>query len=70
VRRGQPGRLHHTNIVPVFGVGVDGGICSYAMQFIAGQPLDQMVTELRRLRSVSPTRQRSSSFGWQTGEES
>ncbi len=43
------GRLHHTNIVPVFGVGVDGNTCFYAMQLIAGQPLNQVVAELRRL---------------------
>ena len=29
-------RLHHTNIVPVFGVGEHDGTPSYAMQFIAG----------------------------------
>jgi WD40 repeat protein len=45
------GRLHHTNIVPVFGVGVDGDTCYYAMQLIAGQPLDQVIAELRRLRA-------------------
>src|SRR5262249_15558855 len=31
------GRLHHTNIVPVFGVGQEGGLLYYAMQFIQGQ---------------------------------
>jgi WD40 repeat protein/serine/threonine protein kinase/tetratricopeptide (TPR) repeat protein len=44
-------RLHHTNIVPVFEVGQDGDVCYYAMQFIPGQGLDQVVEELRRLRS-------------------
>src|SRR5687768_248336 len=29
-------KLHHTNIVPVFGVGEDQGIHFYAMQFIQG----------------------------------
>jgi eukaryotic-like serine/threonine-protein kinase len=33
-------RLHHTNIVPVFGVGESEGIRYYAMQFIHGQSLD------------------------------
>jgi serine/threonine protein kinase/WD40 repeat protein/tetratricopeptide (TPR) repeat protein len=42
--------LHHTNIVPVFGVGVHEGIHYYAMQFIQGQSLDSVLTELRRLR--------------------
>jgi eukaryotic-like serine/threonine-protein kinase len=44
-------RLHHTNIVPVFEVGQDGPTCYYAMQFIQGQGLDQIIGELRRLRS-------------------
>jgi WD40 repeat protein/serine/threonine protein kinase/tetratricopeptide (TPR) repeat protein len=42
--------LHHTNIVPVFGVGVHEGIHYYAMQFIQGQSLDSVLGELRRLR--------------------
>jgi hypothetical protein len=29
-------RLHHTNIVPVFGVGERDGLCFYAMQLIRG----------------------------------
>ena len=43
-------RLHHTNIVPVFEVGQDGEICYYAMQFIQGQGLDEVIDELRRFR--------------------
>jgi serine/threonine protein kinase/WD40 repeat protein len=45
-------QLHHTNIVPVFEVGQEGDVCFYAMQFIQGQGLDQVVEELRRRRSV------------------
>jgi eukaryotic-like serine/threonine-protein kinase len=41
-------RLHHTNIVPVFGVGEQDGLCFYVMQLIAGQGLD------RALRSPRP----------------
>jgi WD40 repeat protein/serine/threonine protein kinase len=44
-------QLHHTNIVPVFEVGQDGGVCFYVMQFIPGQGLDQVLDELRSLRS-------------------
>jgi serine/threonine protein kinase/WD40 repeat protein len=44
-------RLHHTNIVPVHEVGEDGQRCYYAMQLIHGQPLDQVLAELHRLRS-------------------
>jgi serine/threonine protein kinase/tetratricopeptide (TPR) repeat protein len=45
-------RLHHTNIVPVFGVGEEKGLRYYAMQFIQGQGLDAILHELRRLRSA------------------
>jgi WD40 repeat protein/serine/threonine protein kinase len=44
-------RLHHTNIVPVFGVGEESGLHYYVMQFIAGLGLDQVLDELKRLRS-------------------
>jgi eukaryotic-like serine/threonine-protein kinase len=43
-------RLHHTNIVPVFGVGEEGGLPYYAMQYIQGSGLDEVLDELRRLR--------------------
>jgi WD40 repeat protein/serine/threonine protein kinase len=40
--------LHHTNIVPVFGVGSERGVHYYAMQFIEGQTLAALIAELRR----------------------
>lgn len=43
-------RLHHTNIVPVYGVGEQDGILYYVMQFITGQGLDEVLREVRRLR--------------------
>src|SRR5262249_23006598 len=43
-------RLHHTNIVPVYGVGEDGGVHYYVMQFIQGLALDQVLDQLRRFR--------------------
>jgi eukaryotic-like serine/threonine-protein kinase len=43
-------KLHHTNIVPVFGVGEQGGLHYYVMQFIPGLGLDVVLDELRRLR--------------------
>jgi WD40 repeat protein/serine/threonine protein kinase len=43
-------RLHHTNIVPVFGVGERDGLHYYAMQFIQGQSLDLVIGALRELR--------------------
>jgi serine/threonine protein kinase/WD40 repeat protein len=53
-------RLHHTNIVPVFGVGEQDGLHYYVMQFIPGLGLDVVLDELRRLRQPrgqqAPTR--------------
>jgi WD40 repeat protein/serine/threonine protein kinase len=43
-------KLHHTNIVPVFGVGEQDGLPFYAMQFIQGHGLDAVIEELRRLQ--------------------
>jgi WD40 repeat protein/serine/threonine protein kinase/Tfp pilus assembly protein PilF len=47
-------RLHHTNIVPVFGVGEEAGLHYYVMQFIQGQGLDQVLAVLQQLRKNSP----------------
>ncbi|WP_145279289.1 serine/threonine-protein kinase [Tautonia plasticadhaerens] len=44
-------KLHHTNIVPVFGVGEEAGRQYYVMQFITGLGLDEVLDELKRLRS-------------------
>jgi serine/threonine protein kinase len=41
-------QLHHPNIVPVFSVGCERGVHFYAMQYIEGQSLEQMVRELRQ----------------------
>jgi WD40 repeat protein/serine/threonine protein kinase len=53
-------RLHHTNIVPVFGTGEADGRHYFAMQFIVGHPLDAVIDEVRRLKersgSAPPTR--------------
>jgi serine/threonine protein kinase/WD40 repeat protein len=45
-------KLHHTNIVPVFGVGEEEGVHFYAMQFIRGEGLDRVLHDLRRLRNT------------------
>jgi serine/threonine protein kinase/WD40 repeat protein/Tfp pilus assembly protein PilF len=45
-------RLHHTNIVPIFGVGEDQGVLYYAMQFIQGQALDAVLEDVKRIRGV------------------
>ena len=44
------GRLHHTNIVPVYGVGEQAGVHYYVMQFIRGQSVNLIIDELGRLR--------------------
>jgi len=43
-------RLHHTNIVPVYGVGEQDGLHYYVMQYIQGQGLDQVLAEVERRR--------------------
>jgi serine/threonine protein kinase/Tfp pilus assembly protein PilF len=40
-------QLHHTNIVPVFGVGCERGVHFYAMQFIYGRTLAAVIRQLR-----------------------
>ena len=49
-------RLHHTNIVPVFGVGQTDGTHYYVMQFIQGQGLDAVFLELKKLRHAREAR--------------
>ena len=44
-------QLHHTNIVSVFDYCEHDGVCYYAMQYIAGHSLDQILADVRRLRS-------------------
>jgi serine/threonine protein kinase/Flp pilus assembly protein TadD len=57
-------RLHHTNIVPVFGVGEDNGTYYYVMQYIEGRPLDQVMAELRRIRSRADQRVVADTNDW------
>lgn len=47
-------KLHHTNIVPVFGVGEDDNQCYYVMQYIQGMGLDVVINELRELQAAPP----------------
>jgi serine/threonine protein kinase/WD40 repeat protein len=52
-------RLHHTNIVPVFGVGEHDGTPFYVMQYIEGLGLDGVLAEIKRLKrdslEIAPT---------------
>ena len=47
-------KLHHTNIVPVFGVGEQDGMPYYVMQFIQGLGLDDVLEELKKLQHGGP----------------
>ena len=40
--------LHHQNIVPVYAVGCERGVHYYAMQFIEGQTLAGVISDLRK----------------------
>ncbi len=46
-------KLHHTNIVPVFGVGEHEETPYYVMQFIQGLGLDEVLDELKRIKAGS-----------------
>jgi serine/threonine protein kinase len=42
-------QLHHTNIVPIYSVGCERSVHFYAMQFIEGKTLAEVIGELRQL---------------------
>jgi len=46
-------RLHHTNIIPIYGVGAQDGIHYYAMQYIPGRGLDSLLDELKQQKNSS-----------------
>jgi serine/threonine protein kinase len=52
-------QLHHTNIVPVYSVGCERGVHYYAMQFIEGQTLAEMIAQRRRMEEPQFARDRS-----------
>ena len=47
--------MHHTNIVPVFAVGEENGMLYYAMQYIRGATLNEVIVELKPLLNVGNT---------------
>lgn len=47
-------RLHHSNIVPIYDVGLDQDQCYYAMQYIEGQSLDSVVAGLKAVSDGTP----------------
>ena len=52
-------QLHHSNIVPVFGVGCERGVHYYAMQFIEGQTVATIIKDLREQGSLKRSRKAS-----------
>ncbi len=51
--------LHHTHIVPVHAVGSERGVPFYAMQYIEGHSLAELIAELRRLEGLDPAGRRA-----------
>ncbi len=41
-------QLHHAHIVPIYAAGCDRGVHFYAMQFVKGHSLAELIGELRR----------------------
>jgi serine/threonine protein kinase len=52
--------LHHPHIVPVFGIGCERGVHYYAMQFVEGQSLAEVLTDLRAAAPGAPGRRNDS----------
>ena len=46
-------KLHHTNIVPILGVGEQDGFHYYVMQIIRGAGLDEVIPRLKALSTAS-----------------
>jgi serine/threonine protein kinase len=51
--------LHHTNIVPIYAVGSERGTLYYAMQFIDGHTLADVIRQLRQPDRSPPGRPRT-----------
>jgi serine/threonine protein kinase len=63
------GQLHHTNIVPILGVGEEDGFDFYVMQYIDGIGLDAVLSRLRDVDDLDPVATRLSSY-WQVRTQS
>ncbi|HTG50662.1 MAG TPA: serine/threonine-protein kinase, partial [Gemmatimonadales bacterium] len=58
-------RLHHTNIVPVYAIGEASGHHYYAMEFLDGEPLSQVLARMRKWADDAPRSDTSTSGrGW------
>jgi serine/threonine protein kinase len=58
------GSLHHSNIVPVYGIGEDHGLQYYAMQLIDGVPLADVI---RQINSAPPVASSSTNMSFGDG---
>jgi serine/threonine protein kinase len=57
-------KLQHPNIVPIFGIGEEGGIHYFAMQYIRGENVARLVREVARLTDGNlPPSEESSGSG-------
>ena len=45
-------QLHHQNIVPVYAVGNERGVHYYAMQYVEGQTVAEVITQLRQISGL------------------
>jgi serine/threonine protein kinase len=61
--------LNHPHVVPVFGVGCERGIHYYVMQYIEGQTLATLITELRRRRGKAKRGRRVEDRGSTSGDK-
>ncbi len=62
------GKLHHTNIVPIYATGEHEGTHYYAMELIEGPSLNQVISHLRKERESEATSHSSASV--ETEEDS
>jgi serine/threonine protein kinase len=60
------GRLHHTNIVPILGVGEQDGLDYFVMQYIEGVGLDSVISRIRKTSAPKPDSLRLSAY-WRAG---
>lgn len=56
-------QLHHTNIVTVFSVGCTRGVHYYAMQFVEGHTLANVIHELRQFSGLDTAQPKSGNGG-------
>src|SRR5262249_47223551 len=56
-------RLHHPNIVPVYGIGEDAGVHYFSMDYIEGKTLDVVIDDLRRAARDETVRKEGTLLG-------